>query len=45
MPLPTHLSGTTYVASFDGSAFADGTYVILAHSSTGTKEVRVVNQQ
>ncbi len=44
--LPTHNAGdNSYIASFDGSKLADGTYVIVAHSSKGMSEVRVVNQQ
>ncbi|SRR5579883_517006 len=36
--------GNTYTASFDASKLAEGTYVIIAHSSKGSHEVRVVNQ-
>jgi hypothetical protein len=32
-----------FSASFDASALADGTYTIVAHSSRGTHEIRVVN--
>jgi thiol-disulfide isomerase/thioredoxin len=43
--LPTRSSGDNgYVASFDGSKLAQGTYVIMAHSSKGTSQVQVVNQ-
>jgi len=37
--------GSLYTALFDGSKLANGTYIIVAHSSTGTHEVRVLNQQ
>ena len=42
--LPAQNSGSSYIATFDGSDLANGTYVILAHSSKGTSQVRVVNQ-
>jgi hypothetical protein len=35
----------SYNATFDGSQLPDGTYAIVAHSSKGTSQVRVVNQQ
>ena len=43
--LATQNTGNNYTAFFDGSKLANGTYVIVAHSTTGTHEVRVVNQQ
>ncbi len=44
--LPAQSEGNnSYIATFDGSKLADGTYVIVAHSSKGTSQVRVVNQQ
>jgi hypothetical protein len=44
--LPTHSAGNnTYTATFDGSKLSSGTYVIIAHSSKGSSQVQVVNQQ
>ena len=37
--------GNVYSTSFDASRLAAGTYTIVAHSSKGTHEIRVVNQQ
>ena len=37
--------GNVYSAAFDASKLADGTYTIVAHSSKGTHQIRVVNQQ
>jgi hypothetical protein len=44
--LPMQNAGkNSYNATFDGSSLPDGIYWIVAHSSTGTSQVRVVNQQ
>ena len=40
-----NVGGNVYSAAFDASKLADGTYVIVAHTSKGTHEIRVVNQQ
>ena len=38
-------SGNTYTAAFDGSKLPEGTYIIMAHSSRGTQQIKVVNQE
>ncbi len=43
--LPVTNSGNVYSANFDGSKLSNGTYVIIAHSSAGMHEVRVVDQE
>jgi hypothetical protein len=40
-----NLGGNTYSATFNASELANGTYVIVAHSSKGTHDIRIVNQQ
>ncbi len=37
--------GNTYSVNFDASDLANGAYVIIAHSSEGTHQIRVVNAQ
>jgi hypothetical protein len=37
--------GNVFSTSFDASKLAAGTYTIVAHSTKGTHEIRVVNQQ
>ena len=39
-----NVSGTTYAATFNANDLANGTYVIVVHSSTGSHNLRVVNQ-
>jgi len=44
MQLAPTASNGAYSVSFDGSNLSAGTYVIVAHTSTGSHELRVVNQ-
>ena len=41
---PRVVGENTYSVTFDASTLAEGAYTILAHSSTGAKQVRVVSE-
>jgi hypothetical protein len=42
--LTPKVSGSTVTATFDANTLPAGTYVIVKHSSTGTQELRIVNE-
>ena len=42
---PIAAGDNSFTASFDARNLADGTYTIVAHTTNGTKEIKVVNQK
>jgi len=42
---PRTVGENAYAVTLDGSTLADGTYTVVAHTTKGTHEVRVVNQR